>query len=121
MKESMSIVRRFAPGPAPIAQARPIASPSTLSSWRTWPKVKARRKVPSVEGAIALWPSSASVAPLRSTSVSSIESAPAAIACMRVSTLRPGREAPARPPKRTISSTTCPTPSRLASVAIKTM
>lgn len=42
MKESMSITRRLSPGPAPIAQARPIASPSTLSSWRTWPKVKAQ-------------------------------------------------------------------------------
>ena len=116
----MSITRRFAPGPAPAAQARLIASPSTRSSWRTWPKVKARRKVPSVEGAIALWPSSASVAPPRSTSVSSIESAPAAIAWIRVSTLRPGRAAPARSPSRTILSTICSMPSRLLKVAIRT-
>jgi len=113
----MSIARRAAPGPAPAAQARLIVSASTRSSWRTWPKVKARRKVPRVEGAIALWPSSASLAPLRSTSASSIESAPATIAWISVSTLRPGRVAPARSPSRTVLSTRDSIPRRLLSVA----
>ena len=40
------------PGPAPSDHARRSASPTTASSWRTWPKVKARTKLPTVEGAI---------------------------------------------------------------------
>jgi len=38
------------PGPAPPAQARPSSSPATRSSWRTWPGVKLRRKVPRDPG-----------------------------------------------------------------------
>src|SRR5215218_8178246 len=79
----MSITSRPPPGPAPAAQARRSASPSTRSSWRTCPKVNERRKVPSVDGAIALWPRTASVPPARKRSQSSIESAPAAIACRK--------------------------------------
>jgi hypothetical protein len=41
-------------------------------------------------------PKTVSVPPARNTSASSIESAPAAIAWQSVSTLRPGRAAPAR-------------------------
>jgi hypothetical protein len=43
---SMSMTRRSSPGPAPAIHARCRAR----SSWRTWPNVKARTKVPSVEG-----------------------------------------------------------------------
>ena len=35
------------PGPAPAAHARPMRVSATRSSWRMWPKVKLRRKVPS--------------------------------------------------------------------------
>jgi hypothetical protein len=80
MKESMSITTRSRPGPAPADQARRIDSASTRSSWRTCPKLNERRKLPSVEGAIARSPSSASVPPEPSTSQSSNESAPSTIA-----------------------------------------
>ena len=45
------MVKGAAPGPAPARQARRSTSPLTASSWRTWPQVKARRKVPMVEAA----------------------------------------------------------------------
>ena len=47
------------PGPAPAAHARRSSSSGTLSSWRTWPQVKLRKNVPSVEGARTAWPSTA--------------------------------------------------------------
>jgi hypothetical protein len=56
------------PGPAPSDQARRITSATTASSWRTWPKVKDRKKVPSVEGAITLKGKILAVAPARSRS-----------------------------------------------------
>src|SRR5262245_51005949 len=46
------MVTGFASAPAPRRQARWIASATTASSWRTCPNVKARRNVPSVDGAI---------------------------------------------------------------------
>ena len=55
-----------------------------------WPKVKARRKVPSVDGAITRCPSTEAVAPERSTSAWSMWLPPATMACTKVSTLRPG-------------------------------
>jgi hypothetical protein len=66
-------------GPAPSAQARVNATSATRSSWRTCPKVNARRNVPSVEGAITRWPSTAVVAPELSRSTSSMQSAPARV------------------------------------------
>ena len=60
--------QRLFGGPRPSCQARPIVSAITASSWRTCPKVKARRNVPSVEGAITRNGSTARVAPARSTS-----------------------------------------------------
>jgi len=72
--------RRSAPGPPPADHAASSARPSTRSSWRTWPKVNARRNVPSVEGAGSQPPSNRRVRPARNTSQSSIESAPSAIA-----------------------------------------
>jgi trans-aconitate methyltransferase len=56
-----------------------------------WPKVNDRRNVPMVDGAITWWPSTWAVAPVRSTSASSMQSAPAIIAWVKVSSLRPGR------------------------------
>ena len=49
-------------------QARRIVSAITASSWRTCPKVKARRNVPSVEGAITRNGNTLCVAPARSRS-----------------------------------------------------
>ena len=46
------------------------------------------------EGAITRWDNTASVAPERSTSASSIQSPPATIDCTRVITLRPDEAAP---------------------------
>jgi hypothetical protein len=73
----------------------------TWSSWRTWPKVKLRSQVPTVEAAITRWPSTAWVDPQRSNSTSSMQSAPATMPWTRVSSLRPGRAAPGRPPRST--------------------
>lgn len=55
MVESTSITRRARPGPTPRLQARSSTRPTTTSSWRTWPKLNARRKVPSVQGAMTRW------------------------------------------------------------------
>jgi hypothetical protein len=79
------------PGPAPAAQARPKTVSVTRSSWRMCPKVNERRNVPSVDGASTRWPSSWAVWAVRSTSASSMQSAPATMACSSVSTLPPGR------------------------------
>src|SRR5712691_7203412 len=57
-------------------------------------------------------------APARSTSQSSIESAPSAIACTSEQTLRPGFAAPARWPRSTIWSTSRSRPSRLIRVLV---
>src|SRR5919202_2832651 len=56
---------------------RPIGNASaTPSSWRTWPKVNARRSVPNVLGARKS-ADSRLMLPWRSRSLSSIQSAPA--------------------------------------------
>src|ERR1035441_7656118 len=68
MVEPRSTTSRSDPGPAPNDQARRRASASTRSSWRMWPKVKVRRKVPKVEGAITRCGSTDWVAPDLSTS-----------------------------------------------------
>jgi hypothetical protein len=47
MVESMSMVMGPPPGPAPAAQARVMAISLRRSNWRTWPKLKERRKVPA--------------------------------------------------------------------------
>jgi hypothetical protein len=83
--------------------------------------VNARKNVPSVEGATTRWPSTAPVRPARSTSQSSIESEPSAIAETSVITLAPAFAAPARAPKSTVSSTSASIPSRPASVAANTI
>ena len=51
-----------APGPAPAAQARASNLRLTRSSWRTWPQRKLRRKVPRVDGAFTVQPSTLAVA-----------------------------------------------------------
>ncbi len=84
-----------------MAHARRNVSPTTASSWRTWPKLNARRNVPSVDGAITWNGSTRWVPPERSTSAWSMCEPPAAMACTSVITLRPGLDPPTRPPKRT--------------------
>ena len=56
------------------------------------------------------------VRPARNTSQSSMQSAPSSIACTNDSTLRPGREAPGRPPSRTAASTSASIPNLRPSV-----
>ena len=77
MVESRSMVNGASPGPAPAFQTRASNSRLTRSSWRTWPHLKLRRKVPRVEGALAVKPSTRAVPPARSTSASSMQSPPA--------------------------------------------
>src|SRR5918994_2767687 len=117
MVESTSTVSGPSPGPAPAAHALARIWSVTLSSWRTWPKVKARSQVPTVEAAITRWPSTLPVAPERSSSTSSMQSPPATSACTNVSSLRPGWAAPGRSPRSTSWLVACSTPSRSASVA----
>ena len=111
------MVTGASPGPAPAAQARPNSSPATLSSWRAWPQLKDRKKVPSVEGASTPWPSTASVSPDRSTSASSIQSPPASAECTKVMALWPTLAWPAASPRSTCSSKGSRNPRCWASVA----
>ena len=62
----------------------------TFSSCRTLPQVKARTNDPSVEGA-RIPANTLPIAPCRSTSMSSMQSAPAAIPATRHATFRSGR------------------------------
>ena len=77
------------PGPAPAFQTRASNLRLTRSSWRTWPHLKLRRKVPRVEGALAVKPSTRAVPPARSTSASSMQSPPARAEATRVIILSP--------------------------------
>jgi hypothetical protein len=68
-------------------------SRSTDSSWRAWPKVNSRSNVPTVEGAYT--PSkSVFMPPLRSTSTSSMQSAPAHMPATTVASFGAGLAAP---------------------------
>ncbi len=117
MVESASIVIGPSPGPAPAAHARPRTCPVSRSSWRVWPKVNARRNVPTVDGASTRWPSTVAVDPQRSTSTSSMQSPPARIPWTRVSSLAPGWAAPGRCPRSMSWSAACSIPSRSVRVA----
>jgi hypothetical protein len=64
------------------------------------PEGERAQNVPSVDGAATL-PTSADNRPERSTSQSSMQSAPSTIANNSAITLRPALAAPTRPPKRT--------------------
>ena len=105
------------PGQRPPPTPAERQSASTRSSWRTCPKVNARRNVPNVDGAATRCPSTARVWPERNTSQSSMQSAPRHIADTKVITLRPGFAAPARSPRSTVRSTSASIPSRSASTA----
>ena len=78
-----------APGPAPAAQARASNARLTRSSWRTWPQRKLRRKVPRVDGALTVQPSTLAVPPARKAAASSMQSPPASAEATRVSSLSP--------------------------------
>ena len=74
-------------------QRRRAASPArnraaTASSWRTWPKVNARRNDPNVDGAYARV-NTRPIPPCRSSAMSSIESAPATIPATSEATFNP--------------------------------
>ena len=71
------MVNDASPGPAPAFQARASNSRLTPSSWRTWPQVKLRRKVPRVDGALTTQPRAQAVLPVRNASASSMQSPPA--------------------------------------------
>jgi hypothetical protein len=112
--ESRSMVIGPSPGPAPAAHALVKICSVSRSSWRTCPKVKARKNVPIVEGAMTRWPSTWLVAPQRSRSASSMQSPPAIIEWTRVNSLRPGRCAPGCSPRSISWSAVCSMPSRWA-------
>ncbi len=101
MVESRSMVNGPSPGPAPVAQARASSSRLTRSSWRTWPHRKLRRKVPRVDGALTVHPSTKEVRPARSASASSMQSPPASAEATRVSILSPVFARPGAFPRST--------------------
>ena len=68
-------------------------SRSTDSSWRACPKVNSRNNVPTVEGAYTP-PKSVLIPPLRITSMSSMQSAPATMPAINVASLGAGLAAP---------------------------
>ena len=112
-----------APGSNGAADARFASSwRATASSCRTLPQVNERRNDPSVDGARTP-PNKSAIAPCRSTSMSSMLSAPAAIPATRQGTFRSGftpvrlaivtcsRTRPARP-QRSASAMTGTRPAR---------
>ena len=77
----------------------PDAARSTDSNWRAWPKVNSRNSVPTVEGAYT--PSnSVFIPPLRSTSTSSMLSAPAHMPAISVASFGAGLAEPGLDPRR---------------------
>ena len=110
MVESRSMVNGPSPGPPPAAQARASNSRLTRSSCLTWPHRKLRKKVPKVDGAFTVHPSTRAVPPARSTSASSMQSPPASADATRVSILSPALARPAASPRSTWRSTSSPRP-----------
>ena len=98
---SRSIVNGSSPGPAPAAQALASDSRLTRSNCRTWPHRKLRRKVPSVDGAFTVQPSTRSVLPARRAPASSMQSPPANAEATRVSSLSPALGRPGASPRST--------------------
>ena len=89
MVESRSMVNGASPGPAPAAHARASNSRLTRSSWRTWPHLKLRRKVPRVGGALTVPPRVRAVPPVRNALASSMQSPPASAEATSVIILSP--------------------------------
>ena len=83
--------RRSHRRPAPAAQARASSSRLTRSSWRSWPHRKLRRKVPRVDGALTVQPSTR---PVRGTSASGVDAAPSQGGGYRVISLSPALARP---------------------------
>ena len=110
-------LRQRASGPALAAQARASNSRPTRSSWRTWPQLKLRRKVPRVDGALTVQPMAPAVRPVRNTSASSMQSPPASADATSVSTLSPGWARPGASPRSRCRSTSCGRPRCRPSVA----
>jgi len=93
--ESMSTnARTSAPGSRSTrSHSAARCAPSTASSCRAWPKVNSRNSVPIVEGAYTP-PNRAIIPPVRTTSTSSMQSAPAHIPAIRVASLGAGLAEP---------------------------
>ena len=104
------------PGPAPPLQARASNARLRRSSWRTWPQRKLRRKVPRVDGALTVQPSTLAVPPARNASASSMQSPPASAEATRVSSLSPAFAQPGASPRSRWASASSRRPSRPASV-----
>src|SRR5665648_770405 len=113
--------RVFSPGRAPSALGTFLRAftfghvrqlDAVASSWRTWPKVNARRNVPSVEGARTAV-NSRPMAPWRSRSILLMLSAPAIIPAISATTLVTGFD-PAVPGTRTCSPINWCRPARSA-------
>ena len=111
------MVNGASPGPAPAFQTRASNSRLTRSSWRTWPHRKLSRKVPRVEGALAVKPSTRAVPPARSTSASSMQSPLARAEATRVIILSPVFARPGAPPRSRCFRRSWGRPRRRARVA----
>ena len=111
------MVNGASPGPAPAFQTRASNWRLTRSGWRTWPHLKLRRKVPRVEGALAVKPSTRAVPPARSTSASSMQSPPARAEATRVIILSPVFARPGAPPRSRCFRRSWGRPRRRARVA----
>ena len=100
-------------GAAPTDHALPKASSPARSSWRTWPHIKDRSHVPTVDGADTANGNTTSAEPARSRSVSSMNEPPTSIDATTLSAFAPdprpapgGRTAPsmsASNPRRSIT------------------
>ena len=99
--------------------AKPV--PATRGSpgpdWRTWPHRKLRRKVPKVDGALTVHPSTEEVRPARSASASSMQSPPASAEATRVIILSPALARPGARPRSRCRSTSWGRPRCWARVA----
>ena len=91
---------------------------ATASSWRTCPKVNARRNDPSVDGAYALV-KSRPIPPWRSSAMSSMLSAPATIPATSEATFNPAL-APLSPGTLRCSSASSRSPARSANASTGT-
>ena len=76
-------------GAAPTDHALPKASSPARSSWRTWPHIKDRSHVPTVDGADTANGNTTSAEPARSRSVSSMNEPPTSIDATTLSAFAP--------------------------------
>ena len=99
--------------PPPTSRRRAAATSVQTTSHTTW----ALRKVPRVDGAFTVQPSTRPAPPERMASASSMQSPPASAEAMRVISLSPTFARPAASPRSRWASASSRRPSRPASVA----